>query len=157
MHQDSPTIWPESGVSPSQTLSELIELHFKISDIKSSLNHSECCFLRRIFQLFELELQVRMNALEPAETDESNNPHQTTGRLGEAENNQQIPICSSTNEPDIAKSWPNRMREKYLKKLQVELMNLTAPAKPQGDPRNLRAPTKPQVKLMTLLRQLSDD
>ena len=72
MHQDSPTIWPESGVSPSQTLSELIELHFKISDIKSSLNHSECCFLRRIFQLFELELQVRMNALEPAETDESN-------------------------------------------------------------------------------------
>lgn len=53
--------------SQSQSLEDLIELHFKISDIRLSLDHVDCDFLRRIFRLFELELQTKMNALNPPE------------------------------------------------------------------------------------------
>lgn len=53
--------------SQAQSLEDLIELHFKISDIRVSLDHVDCDFLRRIFRLFELELQTKMNALNPPE------------------------------------------------------------------------------------------
>ena len=53
--------------SQSKSLEDLIELHFKISDIRLSLDHVDCDFLRRIFRLFELELQTKMNALNPPE------------------------------------------------------------------------------------------